>query len=183
MDDARKPRPPKIPPKDYIDAVDVPREVTMRPIGWVRSPFTERFGTPRQARRTPPGNDPLGQESLDARVELWPDRVQPEALRHLEQFDHLWLVTWFHLNGPLRKPMVRPPRGGPLRGVLATRAPHRPNPIGLSAVELLRVEGRVLHVRGVDLLDRTPVLDLKPYISDYDAIPDASRGWLTPPEP
>lgn len=141
----------------------------MQVIGWVRSPYTERFGTLRQPTMGP---------AVDATVELRPDRVQPEALRYLETFDHLWLLTWFHLNGPLRKPMVRPPRGGPMRGVLATRAPHRPNPMGLTAVQLLDVDGRTLRIRGVDLLDRTPVLDIKPYIPDYDAIPDASRGWL-----
>ena len=73
---------------------------------------------------------------------------------------------------------MRPPRGGPKRGVLGTRAPHRPNPLALAAVELLAVEDRVLHVRGIDLIDGTPILDIKPYIPDFDAIPEASRGWL-----
>jgi len=67
-----------------------------------------------------------------------------------------------------------------MRGVLSTRSPHRPNPIGLSAVRLLRVEGAVLHIRGVDLIDGTPVLDIKPYVPDFDAIEGASRGWLSP---
>lgn len=155
-------------PKNYVDAVELPPRVTMSVIGHVRTPYVERFGTPRQ---------PVFGAPVEARVELV-STVQPQALKDLERFDHLWLLTWFHLNGPLRKPMVRPPRGGPLRGVLATRAPHRPNPLGLTAVQLVRIEGRVLHVRGVDLLDHTPVLDIKPYIPDYDAIPGASRGWL-----
>ncbi len=156
-------------PKDYVDRVAVPDAVTLQPIGWVRSAFTERFGTPRQARRG---------ELAPATLELWPERVDPLALQDLAQFDHVWIIAWLHLNGPLRKPRVRPPRGGPLRGVLATRAPHRPNPLGLSAVELVGVDGLVLHLRGVDLLDRTPVLDIKPYIPAYDAIPAASPGWL-----
>ena len=161
-------------PKDYVDAVDVPLTVTAQVIGLVRSPYTERFGTPRQPRL-----DTRGEEGVvEARVELLPDRVSREALRDLDAFDHVWLLTWFHLNGPLRKSLIRPPRGGPPRGVFSTRAPHRPNPLGLSAVQLTRIEGRVLHVRGVDLLDRTPVLDIKPYIPDYDAMPNASRGWL-----
>ena len=78
--------------------------------------------------------------------------------------------------------MVRPPRGGPKRGVFATRSPHRPNPIGLSAVQILEVQRNIVHVRGLDLLDGTPVLDLKPYIPDFDARPTASRGWLDEPD-
>ena len=115
---------------------------------------------------------------MAGRVVLDPRHVHPDALADLDTFDHVWLVTWLHLNGPRHRPMVRPPRGGRKRGVLATRAPHRPNPIGLSAVRLLRVDGLVLHVQGVDLIDGTPVLDLKPYVPDFDALPHASRGWL-----
>ncbi|MEN0062530.1 MAG: tRNA (N6-threonylcarbamoyladenosine(37)-N6)-methyltransferase TrmO [Myxococcota bacterium] len=163
----------KKPPKDYIDAVPVPTEVSLVPIGWVRSPFVERHGTPRQ-----PGLEgPEEAGVVEARIELDPQRIPRDALRDLATFSHLWVVSWLHLNGPLRKPMVRPPRGGPLRGVLATRAPHRPNPIGLSATEVLGVDGFTVHVRSLDLLDRTPVLDLKPYIPDYDRL-DATRGWL-----
>lgn len=161
------------PPKDYVGAVPVPEDVHMVPIGWVRSPFVERHGTPRQ----PGCAGPEEAGVVDARLELDPQRIQRDALRHLETFSHLWVVSWLHLNGPLRKPMVRPPRGGELRGVFATRAPHRPNPLGLSATEIVRIEGLTIHVRGLDLLDRTPILDLKPYIPDYDRL-DASRGWL-----
>lgn len=167
----------KKPPKDYIDAVPVPSQVALTPIGEVRSPFVERHGTPRQ----PGCAGPEEAGVVDARIELFADRVHPEALRDLATFSHLWVVSWLHLNGPLRKPVVRTPRGGPARGVFATRAPHRPNPLGLSATTLVRVDGLVLHVRGLDLLDRTPVLDLKPYIPDYDRI-DATRGWLDSPE-
>ena len=104
--------------------------------------------------------------------------VPVEIIHDVDGFSHLWLLAWFHLNGARRKPLVRPPIGGPKRGVFATRAPHRPNPVGLTAVRLLRVRGRDLHVRGVDLIDGTPILDIKPYIPDYDAIDDATRGWL-----
>ncbi|MEM6927123.1 MAG: tRNA (N6-threonylcarbamoyladenosine(37)-N6)-methyltransferase TrmO [Myxococcota bacterium] len=163
----------KKPPKDYIDAVPVPSEVMLACIGEVRSPFVERHGTPRQ----PGCEGPEEAGVVDARLELFPDRVHRDALHDLTEFSHLWVIAWLHLNGPLRKPMVRPPRGGPPRGVFSTRAPHRPNPIGLSATRLLRIEGHVVHVRGLDLLDRTPILDIKPYIPDYDRI-DATRGWL-----
>lgn len=106
------------------------------------------------------------------------DHIVSEALTDLAGFDRIWLVSFMHLNGPRIKPMVKPPRGGPKRGVFATRAPHRPNPLALSCVELLAVNGRVLEVRGLDLIDGTPVLDIKPYIADFDAWPDAAQGWL-----
>lgn len=90
----------------------------------------------------------------------------------------MWIVSWLHLNKHWN-PTVVPPRGPRVRrGVLATRAPHRPNQIGLSALRLVGVEGHRLHVEGLDLLDGTPVLDIKPYIPYADAFPDARSGWL-----
>jgi len=157
-------------PRDYTDAVPFPDRVTLRPVAVVRSPFTERHGTPRQ-----PGY--RSAEPVAATVALLDD-VPVEILKDLSSFSHIWILSWFHLNGARRKPLVRPPIGGAKRGVFATRAPHRPNPMGLTVVRLMSVEGRVLHVHGVDLLDGTPVLDIKPYIPDYDAVVDASRGWL-----
>ena len=159
--------------RDYTDAVAFPDEVLLRPIARVCSPFTERHGTPRQPGSTGPKEHGAGEGTIELL-----DHVAPEALRDLEGFDRVWVLAWMHLNGPRLRPMVRPPRGGPKRGVLSTRAPHRPNPLALSAVRLHRVEGRRLVVSELDLLDGTPVLDLKPYIPDFDAFPDASRGWL-----
>jgi len=161
--------------RDYTDVVAFPEQITLRPIARVRSPFTERHGTPRQ----PGWSGPKEAGSVEGTVELLP-HVPAQALDDLASFDHIWLIAWMHLNGPRLKPRVRPPRGGPKRGVLSTRAPHRPNPIALSAVRLLGVQGRTLHVADLDLLDQTPVLDIKPYIPDFDALPDASRGWLEP---
>jgi tRNA-Thr(GGU) m(6)t(6)A37 methyltransferase TsaA len=156
--------------RDYTHAVTFPDQVTLTPVAVVRSPYTERHGTPRQ-----PG---YGQsERALATVELL-DHVPVEILRDLDTFSHVWLVSWLHLNGQRKKPLVRPPIGGVKRGVFATRAPHRVNALGLTAVRLCEVRGRCLHVRGIDLLDGTPILDIKPYIPEYDAIPDASRGWL-----
>src|SRR6185437_11868823 len=88
----------------------------------------------------------------------------------LAGFERIWLLFVFHRSEGW-KPLVRPPRGGGKRGVLATRSPHRPNAIGLSAVELVAVEERALRVRGVDLLDGTPILDIKPYVPYADAFP------------
>jgi tRNA (Thr-GGU) A37 N-methylase len=98
-------------------------------------------------------------------------------LEDLTSFRFIWVIFWFHQNKGF-KPKVLPPRSQRRRGVLATRSPYRPNPIGLSAVELLGIEGRVLAVRNLDLMDGTPILDIKPYVPYTDAIPSATNGWL-----
>ena len=103
------------------------------------------------------------------------------ALADLDSFTHIWLVFVFDRSRGWA-PTVKPPRGGPRRGVLATRAPNRPSPIGLTSAALTAVDvaaGEV-HVRGIDLLDATPILDLKPYLPMVDAWPDAGHGWLEP---
>lgn len=149
--------------------------VTMQPIGWVRSPYAERYGTPRQA--TVPSQ--VGSaEALEATIELDRRRVPAEALRDLDGFTHIWAIVWLDRNTGWR-PTVRPTRGPKVRrGVFATRSPHRPNPIGLSALRLIAVEGHVLRVLGIDLLDGTPVLDLKPYVPYADCFPEAVGGWV-----
>lgn len=148
-------------------------------IGVVRSCFTEKFGIPRQ-----PG---LVTEAR-ATLELHAPYDCPEALTELEGFSHIWLVFVFHQA--LRdewKPTVRPPRlGGNQRiGVFASRAPFRPNPIGISAVELEEIQcsnGHCeLRLRGSDLLDGTPVLDIKPYVPYADSLPDAQGGFAAQP--
>ena len=99
-------------------------------------------------------------------------------MRDLEGFDYVWILAWLHLNDGWN-PTVIPPRGPrERRSLLATRAPHRPNPIGLSAARVTAIEGRVVHLERVDLLDGTPVIDVKPYIPAVDAFPDARAGWL-----
>jgi tRNA-Thr(GGU) m(6)t(6)A37 methyltransferase TsaA len=161
--------------KDYVESVPFPDQIALRPIGVVRSPYRQRYGTPRQATVT---QGTLGDAEQDARIELDESVVPAAALGGLEGFGRLWVVSWFHLNQGWN-PTVVPPRGPKVRrGVLATRAPHRPNQLGLSAVRVVRVEGHVVHVRGIDLLDGTPVLDLKPYVPYADAFPDAAAGWL-----
>ena len=111
------------------------------------------------------------------RVEFDPDCIPQKALRDLEGFDRVWILTYLHLN-PKWGPLVRPPRGNKRRGVFATRSPHHPNSIGLSAVEVVAVEGHTLHVRGLDLIDGTPVLDVKPYVPYCDAFPESAAGWV-----
>lgn len=148
---------------------------TMNPIGIIQSCFKSKFGIPRQAGLSP---------SARATLELLPPYNRPEAVRGLEAFSHLWLLFVFHDHlGQTWRPTVRPPRlGGNQRlGVFATRSPFRPNPLGLSAVVLEGVDcgagGVVLHLGGTDLLDGTPVLDIKPYLPYADARPDARSGF------
>jgi tRNA-Thr(GGU) m(6)t(6)A37 methyltransferase TsaA len=144
-------------------------------VGVVHSCFKEKFGIPRQ-----PG---LVSEAR-ATIELLPPYNRPEAVRGLEQFTHIWVIFIFHecLRAQW-KPTVRPPRlGGNTRiGVFASRATYRPNPIGMSPVELEKVETNndkvILHLKGVDLLDGTPVIDIKPYIPYADNIPHATGGF------
>jgi tRNA-Thr(GGU) m(6)t(6)A37 methyltransferase TsaA len=147
----------------------------MTPIGVVRSPYAVRHGTPQQAAL----DDAEADAQLpEARIELFPDRIAAEALHDLEGMERIWVIAFLHLSQgfPVK---VKPPRGEPVkRGLFSTRSPHRPNPIGLSAVRLVRVEGHVIHVRGIDLLDGTPVLDIKPYVPYADAFPDARAGWI-----
>ncbi len=156
--------------------------VACRPIGYIRSPFAEKFGIPRQ-----PGLVPAAR----ARLELIPPFDDPAALAGLEAFSHVWILFHFHATARAEwKPTVRPPRlGGNTRvGVFASRSMFRPNPVGLSVVELERVERTrrppTLYLRGVDLLDGTPVFDIKPYLPWVDALPEARAGYAdAPPAP
>ena len=145
------------------------------PIGYIRSCFTEKFGIPRQ-----PG---LVSEAI-AYLDLIPPFTQKEAFRGLEEFSHLWIIFVFHANGQYGwKPTVRPPcLGGNRRiGVFASRSPYRPNNIGQSVVSLTAIEmingAPRLKLSGVDLMDGTPVLDVKPYLTYADSIPQARYGW------
>jgi len=146
---------------------------TFRTIGILRSPYTRRIDAPHQG--TVVAGTETG-EAATATLELL-DWLDEQAIQDLGGFDRLWLIYAFHRSEGWTS-RVKPPRGGPKRGVLATRSPHRPNAIGLSAVELLKVEGRTLHLRSVDLLDGTPVLDIKPYVPYADAFPEARAGWI-----
>ena len=152
----------------------------MTPLGFVRSPFREKFSVPRQPR-------------LAARVRseliLDPPYSDPEAFRGIEQYSHLWLIFGFSLVPPERefRPLVRPPRlGGNVRmGVFATRSPFRPNGLGLSAVRFagmsVRDGGVILSFSGGDLVDGTPVYDIKPYVAFSDSVPDARCGMASEP--
>ncbi len=148
-----------------------------QPIGVVRSSFGERVSAPRQAG--------VGAGAA-ARIELFAGQGYEDALSGLDEWEYVWVLFVFHKNIEQQRgwrPKVRPPRAVEKHGVFSTRSPHRPNPIGLSAVRVERLEGLIVHVRDVDLLDGTPVLDLKPYVAYADARPDAGSGWLSPADP
>ncbi len=151
----------------------------MKIIARIESDFKEKFGIPRQSGIT---------DELEAKIVFEPEYRVKEALRGIEDFSHLWLIWQF--SEAIREewsPTVRPPRlGGNKRmGVFATRSPYRPNPIGLSSVRLLRIEstttqGDVLIVSGADLLDGTPIYDIKPYLPFTDSHPNAVGGFADP---
>lgn len=146
------------------------------PIAHIETDFPEKFGIPRQSGLI---------EELAGRVVFLPEYRDPDALRGIEQFSHIWLLWEFsEAKREGWSPTVRPPRlGGNTRmGVFATRSPFRPNPLGLSVVRLERVEygtprGAVLHVFGADLMDGTPIFDIKPYLPYVDSKPDALGGF------
>ena len=149
--------------------------LTLQPVAIIHTPYREKFSVPRQPNLVADGTGVL---------ELLPPYNQPEAVRGLEQFSHLWLIFQFD-QVPTGKwsPTVRPPRlGGNQRiGVFASRATHRPNPLGLSKVELRQVEcanGKVLlHLGSVDLVDGTSIFDIKPYLAYADSEPNAQSGF------
>jgi tRNA-Thr(GGU) m(6)t(6)A37 methyltransferase TsaA len=144
-------------------------ELTLRPIGFIRTYKQVKF----QAR-----HQPLEAEPERNVLELLPGNNFEQALHDLAGFSRVWLVWWFHRNEGWR-PRVMPPRGpAKRRGVFATRSPHRPNPLGLTPVQLIEIKGRRLILGACDLVDGTPVFDIKPYIPAYDAFPDAAAGWI-----
>lgn len=155
-------------------------EYLIRPIAHIRSDYNEKFGIPRQSGLV---------TELEQAVVIDPEFSNPDAVRGLEDFTHIWLIWGFSENtvdmteDPVRwSPTVRPPRlGGKVRkGVWASRSPYRPNSLGMSSVRLLRIETEgelALIVKGADLMNGTPVFDIKPYIPYSDIHPEASRGY------
>jgi len=151
--------------------------LTLTPIAHIRTDFGTKFGVPRQSGVV---------QELTARIVFEPPYRNPDALRGLSDFSHLWLVWHFsEVKQEGWSPTVRPPRlGGNTRmGVFATRSPYRPNPIGLSSVRLVSVDldtpdGPVITVAGADLMDGTPIFDIKPYLAYTDSHPDAAGGFI-----
>lgn len=141
-------------------------EMPLEPIGIVHSPLADAAGAPIQPRFA---------EGVEGTVEVF----EPFAagLRDLEGFERVWLIYWFHRAAPARL-SVRPFRDDVEHGLFATRAPCRPNPVGMSAVRLLAMEGRTMRIADVDVLDGTPLLDIKPYAPQFDCYEVQRIGWL-----
>lgn len=139
----------------------------LEPIGVVRSPLSTAVGSPIQPRTA---------SGIEGTIEISPSLE--DGLRDLAGFTRIWVVYWFHLASPMRL-VVTPYRDDREHGIFATRVPARPNPIGLSCVRLLQVRGHSLLVGDLDILDGTPVLDIKPYIPEYDSYPTERVGWLS----
>lgn len=168
---------------DFLLSLPKIRIMEIRPIARIHTDFTEKFGIPRQSGLA---------SSLCGRIVFEPAYRNTEALRGLEAFSHIWLIWEFSAN--MRRgasaevewqPTVRPPRlgGNTHLGVFATRSPFRPNPLGLSCVQVAEIEqdtpdGPIIHVKGADLMDGTPIYDIKPYVVYADSHPDAKSGFV-----
>ncbi len=148
----------------------IPLQGLLKIIGTLRSCFREKFGTPRQPHLVP---------GATAALKIARQYQPEQSLVGLSRFSHVWLISHFHLNTSVRfSAKVHPPRlKGETIGLFASRSPHRPSPLGLSVARLLKVEGDTLHLSGIDLVDGTPILDVKPYVPDSDCLPEASPGW------
>jgi tRNA (adenine37-N6)-methyltransferase len=146
-------------PESFMD------DIRIRPIGVITSPFTDRANMPIQ---------PCGARGVAGRVVI--DEALAPGLKDLEKFSHIYLLYHFHMSRGFDL-AVTPFMDPVERGLFSTRAPRRPNQIGLSIVRLERIEGNVLHILDVDVLDGTPLLDIKPYFRAFDAFPEAVSGW------
>lgn len=141
----------------------------LKPIGLIHSPFQQASGTPIQSRAA---------EGVEGRVELFPEFI--DGLKDLDGFERIWLLYWFDRAACEHSSLIVSPYLDPHRshGIFATRAPARPNPIGISPVRLLEVRGNLLRVCDVDVLDGTPLLDIKPYVAQFDRFEVTRSGWI-----
>ncbi|MBN1695307.1 tRNA (N6-threonylcarbamoyladenosine(37)-N6)-methyltransferase TrmO [candidate division WOR-3 bacterium] len=141
-------------------------EIKYKPIGIIHSPFKKLQGIPIQ---------PTAAKGIKGTVQILPEYVG--GLKDVEDFSHIILIYYFHLSKKTRL-KVKPYMDDQFRGVFSTRAPSRPNPIGLSVVRLVGIEGETLHIQDVDIADGTPLLDIKPYVPDFDTREVVEIGWL-----
>ena len=148
------------------------KSTTMMPIGRIRSCFPEKFGIPKQGVICP---------SSEGHIEFSPHIDVVAMTAGLESFSHLWILWLFHQNknkSLLKK--IHPPRlEGKKAGIFSSRSPHRPNPIGMTVVKIMQLTEKYIFIGGLDMVDKTPVLDIKPYIPQWDSFPEATSGWLT----
>jgi tRNA-Thr(GGU) m(6)t(6)A37 methyltransferase TsaA len=144
----------------------VEEKIQYKPIGIIHSPFREAKGTPIQ---------PAGAQGIEGSVKVFSEYA--EGLKDLEGFSHIILLYHFHLAGESRLTVI-PFMDSIPRGVFATRSPRRPNPIGISIVRLIRIEKNILHIQDIDIVDGTPLLDIKPHVPDFDVREVQKIGWL-----
>ena len=140
--------------------------ISYKPIGVIHTPFVDQEGMPIQ---------PSGGSGIQGYIELYPDHL--EGLKDLDGFSHILLIYHFHRSSNYTL-SVKPFLDHEHRGVFATRAPRRPNPIGISVVRLEKIEGTTLHISNVDIVDSTPLLDIKPCVPDFDCLENVRIGWL-----
>lgn len=141
-------------------------EIVYKPIGLIHTPFKDLFSVPMQSVKA---------RNIDGYIEIYPEYA--EGLKDLDGFSHL--IILFHMHEVKGFSLiVKPEIGNELRGVFSTRSPKRPNPIGFTIVKLVKIENAVIKIRGVDMLDSIPLIDVKPYIPESDSIPRAKIGWL-----
>ena len=140
--------------------------IEYRPIGIIHSPFKTPEGSPIQ---------PAAARGIKGKIEIFPEFE--EGLQDLAGFSHIFVLYHFHLSGKFSL-TVKPFLDNEIRGVLATRAPSRPNPIGISVVKLIKIESCDLHIQNVDVIDGTPLLDIKPYVPAFDVHPADRIGWI-----
>lgn len=141
-------------------------QIKYTPIGIIRTPFKTPEGTPIQ---------PRGAAGVHSTVEVFPEYV--DGLADLHGFSHIFLIYHFHLAKPFSL-QVKPFLDDKLHGLFATRAPSRPNPVGISIVELIDIENNKLYIRDIDVIDETPLLDIKPYVPAFDLVEATAIGWL-----
>ena len=142
------------------------KQIKFNPIGIIHSPFKQMEGTPIQSSAA---------KDAEGMIEIFPEFV--DGLSDLEGFSHIQLLFYFHLSKKFTL-KVKPYMDNELHGVFATRAPSRPNPIGLSVVNLIKIDGNILHIKNMDMIEGTPLLDIKPYVSKFDDANIKRIGWL-----
>lgn len=141
-------------------------KMELKSIGMIYTPFQQAAGTPIQ---------PHAAQGAEGRIEIFPEFA--DALNDLEGFERIWLLYWFDRAAAMQL-KVKPYMDDQMRGLFATRAPCRPNPIGISCVRINKIEKNLIYVQDIDILDRTPLLDIKPYVPQFDHFPVQKFGWL-----
>ena len=140
--------------------------ITYKPIGIIHTPFNNVEGMPIQ---------PTGAKGVEGIIEIFPEFV--DGLKDLDGLSHIILLYHLHLTGDY-KLLVKPFMDDEIHGIFATRAPKRPNPIGLSVIKLNRIEGNSIYVENIDVLNNAPLIDIKPFVFDFDSVSDSNKGWL-----